>query len=160
MIDEQYHLNDPLFPGSGTIEYIIDRINKVVYDCIDNNKFMLTITHSDSFLISILNYWKNSKVIVFKNENKFRLKRDIIDLWSLKKKRHLIIRHFGKEVLFDPTKYDNKLYEWDCDWYYSKDRTIHEIKKLYDSFGLPGFNAEIISEFYGAWTNAIKLQLR
>ena len=155
--EEQYTLNDPLFPGSGTIEYIIDRINKVVYDCIDNNKFMLTVAHSDVFLMPILNYWKNSKVIVFKNENKFRLTRKIKDFWIEEKIKNLARRHIDKQVLFDPTKYNNKLYEWDCDWYYSRDKTVDEIKKLYDSFGLSGFNAKMISEFYEVW---IKVNLK
>lgn len=149
--EEQYQLNNSVFPGSGTREYIIERINKVVYDCIDNNKFMLTISHSDSFLISILNYWKNSKVIIFKNEHKFRLTRKIKDFWTEGKIKNFSRRHIDKQVLFDPNKYDNQLYEWDCDWYYSRDRTVSEIEKLYDSFGLSGFNAEMISEFYDAW---------
>jgi len=58
-------------------------------------------------------------------------------------------------VLFDPTKYNNQLYEWDSDWYYSRDRTVSEIEKLYDSFGLSGFNSEVISEFYDAWIGVI-----
>ena len=152
--EEQYTLNDPLFPGSGTREYIVGRINKVVYDCIDNNKFMLNIAHSDVFLMPILNYWKNSKVIVFKNENKFRLKRKIKDFWMEGKIQNFARRHIDKQVLFDSNKYDNELYEWDCDWYYSRDKTVDEIKKLYDSFGLSGFNAEMISEFYEAWIEA------
>jgi len=39
---------------------------------------------------------------------------------------------------------------------YSRDKTVSEIEKLYDSFGLSGFNSEVISEFYKAWRNAIK----
>ena len=149
--EEQYTLNDPLFPGSGTREYIIGRIKKVVYNCIDNNKFILTVAHSDGFLMPILNYWKNSKVIVFKNENKFRLTRKIKDFWIEGKIQNFARRHIDKQVLFDSNKYDNELYEWDCDWYYSRDKTVSEIEKLYDSFGLSGFNSEVISEFYDAW---------
>jgi len=99
----------------------------------------------------ILNYWKNSKVIVFKNENKFRLTRKIKNFWPERKIENFARRHLAKKVLFDSTKYDNKLYEWDCDWYFSKDKTISEIEKLYDSFGLSGFNAKMISEFYEVW---------
>ena len=152
--EEQYTLNDPLFPGSGTREYIINRINKVVYDCIDNNKFMLNIAHSDVFLIPILNYWKNSKVIIFKNESEFRLSRKIKDFWPKRKILNFARRHIDNQVLFDSTKYDNQLYEWDCDWYFSKNKTVDEIEKLYDSFGLSGFNSEMISEFYDSWIEA------
>jgi len=157
VVEEEYTLNDPHCPGSGTREYIIERINKVVYDCIDNNKFMFTISHTNALLMPILNYWKNSKVIVFKNENKFKLTRKIKNFWPGGKIKHFVRRHLAKKVLFDSTKYDNLLYEWDCDWYFSKDKTISEIEKLYDSFGLSGFNAEMISEFYEAW---IKVTLK
>ena len=131
-------------------EDIFRKFAPIVGKCIDNNKFMFLNTHEDKILIRVLNYWKNSKVIMFKNGEKFALKRTL-----------------GKFVTnsscsmtklqLDQSKLNNLSYEWDCDWYYSKDRTIHEIEKLYDSFGLSGFNAEMISEFYEAWINAIKL---
>jgi hypothetical protein len=148
-------------------EYIIDRINKVVYNCIDNNKFMFLTVHEDSFLIPILNYWKNSKVIIFKNEQEFAPKRTlgkfgINRMWPPDEEprcRMPIITSSCSisKLQLDRSRIDNLSYEWDCDWYYSRDKTVDEIEKLYDSFGLSGFNAEMISEFYEAWRNAIKL---
>jgi len=134
----------------GNTKNIIDRINKVIYDCIDNNKFTFLTVHEDRILISILKYWKNSKVIIFKNEQKFVSKRGLGNYGT---------NPSGSitKLKLDQSKLNNLSYEWDCDWYYSRDRTVSEIKKLYDSFGLSGFNAEMISEFYEAWINAIKL---
>jgi len=136
---------------------IIEGMDPIVHKCITNNKFIFCTLHGNKNLIAILNYWKNSKVIIFKNEQKFASKR------ILGKKN--IIPHYNFEidlrlkVELAAMKLDSNklLYEWDCDWYYSRDRTVSEIQKLYDSFGLSGFNSEVISKFYEAWINAIKL---
>jgi len=133
----------------GNTTNIIEEINPIVHECIDNNKFIFFVLHGNKDLISILKYWKNSKVIIFKNELKFASTRALgnFDTNSSSSITKLQLDQF---------KLNNLSYEWDCDWYYSRDKTIDEIEKLYDSFGLSGFNSEIISEFYDAWINAIK----
>ena len=160
-------------------ERIIKNIEKIVYECIDNNKFMTMTVHEDAFVSSMLDYWKNSKVILFKNEEKFRSTRNkfpfvqyksidynwksnsdsmLRSYYSHQERRDEVLTitaYTDDPVLFDPTKYNNQLYEWDSDWYYSRDRTVSEIEKLYDSFGLSGFNSEVISEFYDAWIGVI-----
>jgi len=142
-------------------EYLSRKSTPIVNKCMDNNKFIFQTVHDDRILISMLRYWKNSKVIIFKNEQKFSSKRTLGF-------HGRTLRKFGTpfsscsitKLQLDKSELNNKSYEWDCDWYFSKDKTISEIEKLYDSFGLSGFNAEMISEFYEAWTNAIKFELR
>jgi len=130
-------------------EYISHMCNPIISKCIDNNKFILLPVHEDKVLIAMLRYWKNSKVIIFKNELKFRLTRALGNFGT---------NSFSSvtKFRFDQFKLNNLSYEWDCDWYYSRDKTVSEIEKLYDSFKLSGFNSEVISEFYGDWRNAIK----
>jgi len=150
----------------------------IVNKCIDNNKFIFQTVHDDMTLISMLRYWKNSKVIIFKNEQKFSSKRTLgfqgrssvhgntrVPLSRRRRVKNSI--KFGTnsscsitKLGLDQSQINNLSYEWDCNWYFSKDKTISEIEKLYDSFGLSGFNAEMISEFYEAWINAIKFELR
>jgi len=134
----------------GNTTNIIEEINPIVHECIDNNKFILLPVHDDKVLISILKYWKNSKVIIFKNELKFASTR------VLGKYSNIDSFSSVTKFRFDQFKLNNLSYEWDCDWYYSRDKTVSEIEKLYDSFKLSGFNSEVISEFYGDWRNAIK----
>jgi len=131
-------------------EYISHMYNPIISKCIDNNKFIFQTVGKDEILIAMLRYWKNSKVIIFKNEQKFSSTRVLgkyfnIDSFSSVTKLQL-----------EQSQINNLSYEWDCDWYFSRDRTIGEIEKLYDSFKLSGFNSEVISEFYEAWRNAIK----
>ena len=154
----------------------------IVNKCIENNKFIFQTVHDDKTLISMLRYWKNSKVIIFKNEQKFSSKRTLgfqgrsstnFGRSSITGNDRLFVRLVKNSRKFstnsscsitklglDQSQINNLSYEWDCDWYFSKDKTISEIEKLYDSFGLSGFNAEMISEFYEAWINAIKFELR
>jgi hypothetical protein len=134
-------------------EDISRKFAPIVGKCIDNNKFMFLTANYDRILISMLKYWKNSKVIIFKNEQKFASKRTL-GRFDTTLETGL---HSMTKLQLDQSKLNNLSYEWDCDWYYSRDKTVDEIKKLYDSFGLSGFNAEMISEFYEAWINAIKL---
>ena len=134
--------------------YIFKKIKKIIDECINNNnKFMFLAIHDDKIVISMLKYWRNSKVIIFKNEQKFASKRTLGRFDTTLE----IGLHSMTKLQLDQSKLNNLSYEWDCDWYFSKDKTISEIEKLYDSFGLSGFNAEIISIFYEAWINAIKL---
>ena len=153
-------------------EYISRKFAPIVSKCIDNNKFIFQTVHDDRTLISMLTYWKNSKVIIFKNEQKFASTRALgfqgrnfkMDENSVKRNRGRALKRWISnstcsitKLQLDQSKINNLSYEWDCDWYFSRDKTIGEIKKLYDSFGLSGFNAEVISEFYEDWINAIKL---
>ena len=127
----------------GNTTNIIEGIDPIVHKCIDNNKFIFSTLHGNENLMPMLKYWKNSKVIIFKNEQKFASKRALGNRGIA-----------GKEQCLQE-QINNLSYEWDCDWYYSRDKTISEIEKLYDSFGLSGFNAEMISEFYDAWIKVI-----
>jgi len=115
-----------------------------IRNCIDNNKFIFLGLHEDQVFISALHRWKNSKVIIFKNELKFTSTRALGNYGNNSSSSIT-------KLQLDQSQINNLSYEWDCDWYYSRDKTVSEIKKLYDSFGLSGFNAEVISEFYDAW---------
>jgi len=174
---KKYKLGSILTSRGARIHINIMKLEEI-RNCIDNNKFLFFAFHEDHMFISALHRWKNSKVIIFKNEQKFSSKRTLGRFGThprpfsrsleTKLQNYQIYASKGKfgtpfsscsitKLQLDQSQINNKLYEWDCDWYFSKDKTISEIEKLYDSFGLSGFNAEMISEFYEAWTNAIKL---
>jgi len=146
---KKYKLGSILTSRGARIHINIMKLEEI-RNCIDNNKFLFFAFHEDHMFISALHRWKNSKVIIFKNEQKFSSTRVL--------GKYFNIDSFSSvtKFRFDQFKLNNLSYEWDCDWYYSRDKTVSEIEKLYDSFGLSGFNSEIISEFYDAWTNAIK----
>ena len=165
-------------------EYISRKFAPIVHKCIDNNKFIFQTVHEDKLLISMLRYWKNSKVIIFKNEQKFASTRALGDVGHAPKrirtstdpaktridsksyfinpdilKLNITEKYFWCSITklqLDQSQINNLSYEWDCDWYFSRDKTIDEIEKLYDLLGLSGFNLKVISEFYEAWRNAIK----
>lgn len=149
-LTEFWNVVDSDYPLYGK-ECISRKFPPIVSNCIDNNKFIFQTVHADILLISILNYWKNSKVIIFKNEQKFASKRTLGRFDTTLE----IGIHSITKLQLDQSKLNNSSYEWDCDWYFSRDKTVSEIEKLYDSFGLSGFNAEIISEFYDAWIEVI-----
>ena len=141
---KKYKLGSILTSRGARIHINIMKLEEI-RNCIDNNKFIFLGLHEDQVFISALHRWKNSKVIIFKNEQKFSSTRVLgkyfnIDSFSSVTKLQL-----------EQSQINNLSYEWDCDWYFSKDKTISEIEKLYDSFGLSGFNAKMISEFYEAW---------
>jgi hypothetical protein len=44
---------------------------------------------------------------------------------------------------------------WDTNWYFSAEQTVAEIKKLYETLNLDGFNPDIILNYYHAWQNKL-----
>jgi hypothetical protein len=130
---------------------------KIVSECISNNKFIIATEHYDLYAQKILNCWKNCKLIKFVNYKSFiknRIQNKNMSVFVTpfrveynKKVKSLNLKSI--EGLY------NNAYKWDCDWYFSKDKTIYEIEKLYDFLAISEFNAKIVSDFYDLWVNVI-----
>lgn len=125
----------------------------IVAKSIEKNKFMFLSTHEDEYIKKLRNCWKNSKYIIFKNENLFREKRNNIienenfDIYfKIKSKLNL-------NILEETFK--NYDYIWDSSWYFSKEITIKKIEELYNKFQISGFNENFISKYYDVWINTI-----
>lgn len=119
--------------------------------CIDNGKYIFISTHEDEYIQKLRNCWRNSKYIVFKNENVFKNARSSIidgdhDYFKIKDKLNL-----------SSLKNINDGYDfvWDSSWYLSKDITVQKVKELYDHFHISGFDAMMISKYYDAWIDTI-----
>jgi len=127
--------------------------NDIVDQCIKNNKFIFISEHFDEYIQKLLNCWKNSKFILFENEENFI------------KSRNNIIQGESRKKYFEQTNklnlksieglYDNPSYKWNSEWYFSKEKTISEIKKIYELFDMTGFNEKAISLYYDKWMNVI-----
>lgn len=131
--------------------------NKIVSECINNNKFFINTLHHDFYAQKILKCWKNCKLIRLVNQKSFvknRIQSKNFTIFNTKKRFEYT--NFYKNLNLKPIEelYDNA-YKWDCDWFFSKDKTIYEIEKLYDFLTISEFNAKIISDFYDLWVNII-----
>lgn len=113
-----------------------------------SHKFFIG-THSASKLKNILSVWKNPKLIVFTNTVNFRRLRageyyaeheklDSITNWDNQTSTFL------KEKELDVYYVDNNIY-------FSEDRTINEIQKIYAWLNLSEFDEDAISTYYRRW---------
>jgi hypothetical protein len=130
---------------------------KIVSECISNNKFIIATEHYDLYAQKILNCWKNCKLIKFVNHKSFiknRIQNKNIPIFCTQSRIKYNEKVKSLNLKSIEGLYDNA-YKWDCDWFFSKDKTIYEIEKLYDFLTISGFDAKILSNFYDLWINII-----
>lgn len=122
--------------------------------------------------------WKNSKSIRFNNSRLFRVIRSYKGknddkfqrIWgkvsdvgkfptSIKQisdlpqdQRNKLFSIFNDK---EKNKKTNYSYEWDVNWYFSLEKTLENIKKLYNLFSLPDYNEEEIIKYYYAWIDKL-----
>jgi hypothetical protein len=124
-----------------------------IFKSIQKNKFIFLSTHEDEYIKKLRNCWKNSKYIIFKNENIFKESRNNIIENKNSDKYFKIKSKLNLNILGETSK--NYDYVWDSSWYFSEEITIKKIKELYDKFEIPGFNQNLISKYYNAWIDTI-----
>lgn len=158
-IDEKkfYGIHDSDYYNMSEEDILAFNYPKIISKCISNDKFFIVTEHFDIYAQKILNCWKNCKLIKFINQKSFiksRIQNKNISMLMTpyrveynKKVKSLNLKSI--EGLY------NNAYKWDCDWYFSKDKTIYEIEKLYDFLAISEFNVRIISDFYDQWVNII-----
>jgi hypothetical protein len=49
----------------------------------------------------------------------------------------------------------NAIYDWNVNWYFSKESTLMNIKKIYDLLQLTEFNEDKISKYYDLWIDKL-----
>lgn len=125
----------------------------IVQKCIDKNKFIFLTIHEKLYLSKLLNCWKNSKFILFINEDNFIQKRNQNLIKNLKKNYYNNLPFYEEKNIILKRK---PLYEWDCDWYFSEKDTLIKIKELYEILGITGFDKKLISWYYRKWIEVIK----
>jgi hypothetical protein len=101
-----------------------------------NSEYFFMVSHEQETLDAYLKVWPNAKIINLKNYNVMRNLRNL-------PKIHQWIYH------------PNCLFHWDCNWFLDPEKTVENIKKLYDLLELSGFNKDFILEYRKKWLNII-----
>ena len=83
--------------------------------------------------------WPNAKIIYFINNPRFVKWRTGLD----------------DDIQDYPVPFHPRTLIWNCDWFYNKKHTVHNIKKLYGKLRLKDFNEDYIAEYYTSWMNKI-----
>jgi hypothetical protein len=126
----------------------INNFNDVVMSLSQGNKKFFHVGHNFDNLVNFRNIWKNSKIILFKNTPTFRKLRlggskrpNLNSTWDNKADSFFVDRDFKKNML---CTFDNNVY-------LNEEKTLNEVKKIYDILNLSGFNEQAISEYYRKW---------
>jgi len=132
-----------------TVRGVTLKLNDTV-DRLSHNRYKFFIgSHVINNLTNMLTVWSNAKIIAFKNTTNFRRLRagtfyseneklDSITLWDNE------LSEFLSDKELDVYWFDNNLY-------FSEERTINEISKLYTWLNLSGFDEAAISTYYRRW---------
>ena len=151
----------------------------------NSNKLFFIVAHDPVELRCILKIWPNARVIAFSNCLPFITDRvgDVAtEYWEIIKGSHwpskapktydelmkcpqFVIDEVNR--LF-PTMYEklvdcierhphdlSKTVFWDNDLYFSAEKTVDGVEKLYQIFNLSGFNREYILEYHELWINKL-----
>jgi hypothetical protein len=108
--------------------------------------FILGVHHVQN-LQPILNVWKNAKIIVFTNTKNFRRLRPS----DTNKKVDWVNWDSDVVLELEKSKFNNKIFYFNNDSYFSEDDAIREIRKMYDCLNLNNFNEYAIREYYKNW---------
>ena len=126
----------------------VNNFNEVVTPLSQGNKKFFHVGHTFDNLVNFRNIWKNSKIILFKNTPTFRNLRlggskrpNLNSTWDDKADSFSVDEDFKKNML---CTFDNNVY-------LNEEKTLNEVKKIYDILNLSGFNEQAISEYYRKW---------
>lgn len=122
-------------------------------DCIQslikfNKHYFFIVAHNTIFLEKYLDIWKNAKVIMFENSQEFIRS-------SNRENSSRFFNIHNRKINEFKDKFPRVLTTWDTNWYFSSEQTVAEIKKLYETLNLDGFNPDIILNYYHAWQNKL-----
>lgn len=156
-----------------------------INDILNDKKYFFILDHplNKHVLTEHLKYWKNPKLIYFKNTKLFRLLRRCV--WSITGEENLVFdteslnenfstcyefskldydikkrienKYNDKTQLYSQSLISNKksTYVWDTNWFLSYEDTIDNLQKLYDIFDLGDIDKKSIKEYYTCWMNKI-----
>jgi hypothetical protein len=117
------------------------KFNGVIEKLSNSNYKFFLMSHSPDTFKKFLNIWPNAKTIIFLNPQKFLEYR------------------FG--TFNYPFNWDNleripkAFHYFDNDIYLNVDKTINEIKLLYDKLNLSNYNENFIQTYYNMWIEKI-----
>lgn len=135
----------------------LDSFNPIMTELTASSKKFFIVAHSGTILEKILKVWPNARIIYFKNCTSFInfRKNDSVKYFDIIMSPYQIL---GEHTLSlkDKNKIISNAIPWDAENYWSSEKTICELKKLYNILTLSNFNEKIIAEYHTLWIDKLK----
>jgi hypothetical protein len=125
--------------------------NQVIETLTQGNKKFFIAAHNSKVLSGIVDLWPRCKIISFVNCQAF------LDLRLGDQKESFVQRNLQQHQL--NSEQVKKTYpqalEWDTNNYFSKDKTVHAVAKLYTQLNLGNFDPVIIQQYHQLWIDKL-----
>lgn len=121
--------------------------------------YFFLVSHFAIYLRAYLSVWKNPTILRLKNTYPFinyykrAYKHREEKMWKIWTPE--LESQYDERVNAVLDETSARVIEWDTAWYLDKERTLDEIKVLYEKFELSGYNRSVLSQYYDGWIGVI-----